>query len=119
MQKEQKEQTRSRRAYTATEFAEVWDRWQRGESSKKIAAAMDRGASIYTLLLRYGGIRPRTRCRSPQALTLAEREEISRGVVCGESLRQVARKLARAPSTLSREIRRNGARQLGPSVRRS
>jgi IS30 family transposase len=108
MQKEQKEQTRQRRAYTAAEFAEVWDRWQRGESSKKIAAAMGRGASIYTLLLRYGGIRPRVRCRSPQALTLAEREEISRGVVCGESLRQIARRLARAPSTLSREIRRNG-----------
>ncbi len=108
MQKEQKEQTRKRRAYTAAEFAEVWDRWRRGESSKKIAHGMDRGASVYPLLLRYGGIRPRTRCRSPQALTLAEREEISRGIACGESLRQIARRLARAASTLSREIRRNG-----------
>ena len=55
-----------------------------------------------------GGIRPRTRCRSPQALTLAEREEVSRGLVCGQSLRQIARGLSRSPSTLSREIRRNG-----------
>ena len=108
MQEEQKEQTRKRRSYTAAEFAEVWDRWGRGESSKKIARVMDRGPSVYWLLLRYGGIRPRTRCRSPQALTLAEREEVSRGLVCGQSLRQIARRLSRAPSTLSREVRRNG-----------
>ena len=80
MQEEQREQTRKRRAYTAADLAELWDRWGRGESSKKIARVMDRGASVYTVLLRYGGIRPRTRCRSPQALTLAEREEISRGI---------------------------------------
>lgn len=108
MQEERKEQTRKRRAYTAADVAELWDRWGRGESSKKIAQVMGRGASVYYWLLRSGGIRPRTRCRSPQALTLAEREEISRGIACGESLRQVARRLARAPSTLSREIRRNG-----------
>ncbi len=65
MQEEQKEQTRKRRRYTAAEFAEVWDRWGRGESSKTIARVMDRGPSVYWLLLRYGGIRPRTRCRSP------------------------------------------------------
>jgi len=101
-------QKRRRRAYTAADVAELWDRWGRGESSKKIAAAMGRGASVYPILLRYGGIRPRVRCRSPQALTLAEREEISRGIAGGESLRHIARRLARAPSTLSREIRRNG-----------
>ena len=55
-----------------------------------------------------GGIRPRTRCRSPQALTLAAREEISRGLAAGRSLRSVAQGLSRSPSTLSREIRRNG-----------
>ncbi len=108
MQEEQKEQTRKRRRYTAAEFAEVWDRWGRGESSKTIARVMGRGASVYTVLLRCGGIRPRVRCRSPQALTLAEREEVSRGLACGQSLRQIARRLARAPSTLSREVRRNG-----------
>ncbi len=99
---------RRRRAYTAADLAEVWDRWGRGESSKKIAAAMGRGASIYPLLLRYGGIRPRMRCRSPQQLTLAEREEISRGIAAGKSMRQIARGLGRTPSTVSREIGRNG-----------
>ena len=108
MQEEQKEQTRKRRSYTAAEFAEVWDRWGRGESSKKIARVMDRGASVYYLLLRYGGIRPRVRCRSPQALTLAEREEISRGLAGGRSMRSIAVVLGRSPSTLSREICRNG-----------
>jgi IS30 family transposase len=108
MQEERKEQTRQRRAYTAAEFAEVWDRWRRGESSKKIAETMGRGASIYPLLLRYGGIRPRVRCRTPQQLTLAEREEISRGLAAGKSMRQIARGLGRAPSTVSREIGRNG-----------
>jgi IS30 family transposase len=58
--------------------------------------------------VRYGGIRPRTRCRSPLALTLGEREEISRGLACGQSLRLIVQKLTRAASTLSREIRRNG-----------
>ncbi len=99
---------RQRRAYTAADLAEVWDRWRRGESSKKIAEAMGRGASIYPLLLRYGGIRPRVRCRSPQQLTLGEREEISRGLAAGKSMRQIARGLTRAPSTVSREIGRNG-----------
>jgi len=108
MQEQQREQKRKRRGYTAAEFAEVWDRWGRGESSKKIARVMDRGASVYPLLLRYGGIRPRVRCRSPLALTLAEREEISRGLASGQSLRQIARGLSRSPSSLSREIHRNG-----------
>ncbi len=108
MQQKKKKQQRKRRAYTAADLAEMWDRWKRGESSKTIARVMGRGASVYTVLLRCGGIRPRVRCRSPQALTLAEREEVSRGLACGQSLRQIARRLARAPSTLSREIRRNG-----------
>ena len=99
---------RTRRAYTAADVAELWDRWGRGESSKKIAEAMGRGASVYPILLRYGGIRPRVRCRSPRVLTPAEREEISRGIAGGESLRHIARRLTRAPSTVSREIRRNG-----------
>jgi len=80
----------------------------RGVASKKIARVMDRGASVYPLLLRYGGMRPRVRCRSPQALTLADREEISRGLASGQSLRQIVRGLSRSPSSLSREIHRNG-----------
>ena len=74
---------RKRREYTAAELVQVWDRWERGESSKAIAGALDRGATVYYLLLRYGGIRPRARCRSARALTLAEREEISRGIASG------------------------------------
>ncbi len=107
MQRKQK-QRRKPRAYTAAELAEVWDRWKRGESSKEIARVLDRGATVYYLLLRYGGIRPRTRRRAPLALTLAEREEISRGIACGQSLRSIAVDLDRAASTVSREIRRNG-----------
>lgn len=110
MQEEAKEQKRKPRAYTDADRAELWDRWGRGESSKAIARAMDRGASVYTVLLRCGGIRPRVRCRSPLALTLAEREEVSRGLAGGQSLRSIASALGRAASTVSREIRRNGGR---------
>ncbi len=108
MQQKKKQQKRKRRAYTAADLAELWDRWKRGESSKTIARVMGRGASVYTVLLRCGGIRPRVRCRSPQALTLAEREEISRGIAAGQSLRSIAQRLTRAASTVSREVRRNG-----------
>ena len=107
MQRKQK-QRRKPRAYTAAELAEVWDRWEREESSKEIARVLDRGATVYYLLLRYGGIRPRARRRGPLALTLAEREEISRGIACGQSLRSIAVALGRSVSTVSREIRRNG-----------
>ncbi len=108
MQRKQKER---RRGYTAAELAEVFDRWQRGESSGGIARALNRGSNVYMLLARHGGIRPRTRCRSARALTVAEREEISRGIASGRSLRSIARILSRAPSTLSREVRRNGGRR--------
>ena len=107
MQRKQKER---RRGYTAAELAEVFDRWQRGESSGGIARALNRGSNVYMLLARHGGIRPRTRCRSARALTVAEREEISRGIASGRSLRSIARILSRAPSTLSREVRRYGGR---------
>ncbi len=107
----QKEQKKKRRAYTAAELAEVFDRWQRGESSVGIARALNRSTTVYYLLSRYGGIRPRTRRRSARALTVAEREEISRGIASGQSLRSIARILSRAPSTLSREVRRNGGRR--------
>ena len=106
--KQKKKRKRKRREYTAAELAEVWDGWKRGESSKAIAGALDRGATVYYLLLRYGGIRPRARCRSARALTLAEREEISRGIAAGRTIRSIARILSRPASTLSREIRRNG-----------
>jgi IS30 family transposase len=107
---EKQEEKRKRRGYTATELAEVFDRWQRGEPSDGIARALNRGSNVYSLLSRYGGIRPRTRCRSARSLTLAEREEISRGIASGRSLRSIASELNRSPSTLSREVRRNGGR---------
>ena len=100
---------RTRIFFTEKQKAEIWDRWQRGESMSSIGRVFDRGSSsIYPLLERTGGIRPATRRRSRLALTLCEREEISRGLVAKQSLRSIARKLRRAPSTISREVGRNG-----------
>jgi IS30 family transposase len=67
-------------------------------------------ATVYTVLRTAGGIRPRPRRRAARALTLAEREEIACGVAAGTSLRELSRRLGRAPSTLSREVRRHGGR---------
>jgi IS30 family transposase len=98
--------------YTETDKAVMWDRWQKGESLEKIEQLFDRGhGSVARILLQTGGIRPPKRVRSHRTLSLAEREEISRGVVAGRSLRSIAATLNRAPSTISREINRNGGRQ--------
>jgi IS30 family transposase len=87
----------------------MWERWQKGESLQQIAQLFDRNhSSIQGILVRTGGIRPASRCRCRWALTLAEREEISRTVVAGHSMRSIAAQLGRAPSTISREIKRNG-----------
>ena len=100
---------RPRIYYTETQRALMWDRWQKGESLQKIALLFDRNhSSIQKILAQTGGIRPAQRCRSRLALTLAEREEISRAVVAGHSIRWIATSLGRAPSTISREIKRNG-----------
>jgi IS30 family transposase len=100
---------RTRIFFTEKQKAEIWDRWQRGESMSSIGRVFDRGSSsIYPLLERTGGIRPPTRRRSRLALTLKEREEISRGLVAKQSLRLIARKFRRAASTVSREVQRNG-----------
>ena len=97
--------------YTETDKALMWDRWQKGESLHAIAAHFDRHhTSIGGILARTGGIRPAQRKRSRFALTLAEREEISRGLVADQSVRAIAQSLGRAPSTISREIKRNGGR---------
>src|SRR5262245_52746074 len=103
---------RKRRFYTAAESAEIWDRWRRGEGLWTIARAFGKtSSSIFNHLQPHGGIRPRRRCRSRLALTLAEREEISRGLVDGLSTRRIASQLGRAPSTVSRELSRHrGAR---------
>jgi IS30 family transposase len=90
----------------------MWDHWQKGDSLHVIARLLGRShGSVSGVLSRTGGIRPPQKHRSRRALTLAEREEISRGVAAGRSLRYIAASLHRAPSTVSREIKRNGGRQ--------
>jgi len=87
----------------------MWERWRKGDTLHQIATLFDRHhPSIARILGESGGIRPRERHRCDSALTLSEREEISRGVVEGRSIRSIAGLLKRAPSTVSREIRRNG-----------
>jgi len=103
---------RTRIYYSVEQKNLMWDRWQAGDSLHEIARLFDRGhSSIQRVLSETGGIRPRPRSRSRHALTLAEREEISRGMVAGQSLRGIALTLDRAPSTVSREIKRNGGRR--------
>ena len=103
---------RPRIYYTETDKSLMWDRWQKGESLHSIARLFDRHHSaIQGILSRTGGIRPPPRRRSRRSLSLAEREEISRGVFAGQSLRCIATTLGRAPSTVSREINRNGGRR--------
>ena len=100
---------RRRIYYSASQRAMIWDRWKQGETIHQIAALFDRfHPSIRGILAATGGIRPVGRQRSKSALTLAEREEISRAVVMGRSIRAMAASLGRAPSTISRELRRNG-----------
>jgi IS30 family transposase len=100
---------RTRIKYTAAQKSEIWDRWRRGESLNSIGRLFDRpSSSIFNMLAPTGGIRPPPRQRSRLALTLAEREEISRGIVGSLSLRTIATQLGRTPSTISREVERNG-----------
>src|ERR1035437_5933299 len=97
------------RGFTASEKTELWDRWQRGESLKAIGRAFGKpSSSIYCQVAPHGGIRPAPRRRSRLALTASEREEISRGIAAHQSARSMARLLGHSPSTVSREISRNG-----------
>jgi IS30 family transposase len=103
---------RPRIHYTENQKALMWERWQKGESLQQIAQLFDRNhSSIQPILAATGGIRPAPRCRSRLALTLAEREEISRAVVSDNSIRSIAAQLGRAPSTISRKIKRNGGQE--------
>ena len=100
---------RGRIYYNAEQKAEMWDRWQRGESLNAIGRVFDRpSSSVFNQLSPSGGIRPPPRRRARITLTLSEREEISRGIVCELSVRTIAAHLGRSPSTISREINRNG-----------
>ena len=100
---------RTRIYYTEEQKSLMWDRWQKGESLHTIARLFDRNhGSIAGILSRAGGIRPRPRIRSRLSLTLSEREDVSRGLSAGLSMRAIAAQLGRSPSTVSREIARNG-----------
>ena len=96
-----------------SEKNELWTRWRRGESLREISRALHRASSaVYDVVGAEGGIAPRPRRRSRLALTTSDREEISRQLARGLSLRAISRILGRAPSTLSREVARNGGRGL-------
>jgi IS30 family transposase len=96
---------------SAAQKTEIWRRWKAGESLHEIGRALGKDhGSIHFLLSQHGGIVPAVRRRSERTLTLAEREEISRGIACGSSIREIARNLQRAASTVSREVARHGGR---------
>jgi IS30 family transposase len=96
---------------SAEQKADIWHRWKAGESLHEIGRVFDKDhGSIHFLLSQHGGIAPAIRRRSQRTLTLAEREAISRGIVSGSSIREIARGLQRAASTVSREVARHGGR---------
>src|SRR5579864_8306550 len=102
---------RKRSRLSPTQETDVWKRWKAGETLHEIGRAFDKPhTSIRHLLLPRGGIAPRDRRRSGLALTLAEREDISRGIASGSSIREIARHLDRAASTVCREVTRHGGR---------
>jgi IS30 family transposase len=95
--------------YSEAQKAQMWARWKEGWTMHQIAHLFDRGhSSIHRIIAESSGIQPPQRRRSQLALTLVEREEISRALVTGHSIRSIAARIGRAPSTVSREIKRNG-----------
>src|SRR3982074_3479678 len=103
----------SRIWFTATQKAELWERWKSGLSVAAISRALDRRnkTGVLRIVTLHGGIAPVPRRRALAALRVGEREGFSRGIAAGQSIRQIAHGLGRAPSTVSREIRRNGGSQ--------
>ena len=96
---------------TDEQKADMWGRWKAGYSIREICHVLKRTAGAVRMQLgQHGGITPHVRRRSALALTLTEREEISRALCCGRSLRSIARSLGRAPSTISREVARHSGR---------
>jgi IS30 family transposase len=96
---------------SSAQRADMWDRWKAGQSLNAIGRVLGKDKQvIHFLLARHGGIAPPARRRSPRVLTLAEREDISRGIASGQSLRAIAKCLQRAVSTVSREVARHGGR---------
>lgn len=102
---------RKRIYYSAAQRARSWDRWRREASMSSIGRWFEReSSSVFSVLSPSGGIRPPERRRSARALSLAGREEVSRGLVAGRSFAAIAGQLGRAPSTISREVGRYGGR---------
>src|SRR3977135_2594087 len=100
---------RRRIYYSAAQRSEIWDRWQAGEPMSSIGRRFDReSSSVFSVISPTGGIRPPDRHRAQQALSLFEREEISRWLSMRRSLRSIALHLGRSASTISREVQRNG-----------
>ena len=100
---------RTRLKYTDEMRSYIWDRYQNGDAVTAIGRAFDRpSSSIHKMLARTGGIRPAERKRASTSLSIGEREEISRGLVVGLTIRAIAAQLNRSPSTVSREVGRNG-----------
>ena len=100
---------RRRINYSAAQRAEIWDRWQAGEPMSSIGRRFDRDSSlVFSVISPTGGIRPPDRHRAKKVLSLFDREEISRWLSMGRSFRSIARHLGRSPSTISREVQRNG-----------
>jgi transposase, IS30 family len=99
------------RGLSVQEQEELWRRWRQGESLRLIARQMGkRGPSVRAFVLQSGGVKQLPRRRPARSLSVTEREEISRGVAAGDSSRAIACRLGRAPSTVSRELARNGGR---------
>jgi len=96
---------------SAVQKCDMWRRWKAGDSLHEIGRAFGKEhSSIRCLVSRHGGIVPAVRRRSPLALTLRERKEISRGLASGSSIREIAKCLDRTVSTVSREVARHGGR---------
>lgn len=100
--------SKKRVRFTSQVMDQVWIRWREGESLGQIARSLgSRHTSLSNALSRVGGIQPAKRHRAAHHLTLSEREEISRGICIGESIRAIASRIGRAPSTVCRELNRN------------
>ena len=96
---------------SAIQKRDVWSRWKAGQTLHEIGRVYGKAHnSIFAVLLPRGGIPPIARRRSRLALTLAEREDISRGIASGSSIREMASRLERAAPTVSREVARHGGR---------
>src|SRR6202034_972749 len=102
---------RKRSRLSAAQKTEIWKRWKAGQTLHEIGRAFDKPhTTIHQFLLPSGVFLPAARRRSRLALTLAEREDISRGIASGSSIREIARRMERAASTVSREVGHHGGR---------